>query len=389
VYFGLRRPKTIVAYTPVYVEVTKTDEADSVAPWLRKASLAAAEEKFLEPADQSALRFIEQAEGEAKKLGTASNGASSLRQLYGNQFRSLGNALRDANLNDLATLRYREALRFLPGDSDLRNKVGASGTRPQGDKTTETRTAATARAEDPAAAAAADLFFAVSKDKFSQARISVARLVAADKQGTHSARLADDFRKRADALWDSGKRDEARSLYQIVSELDSKDPVARERATSVEEPAPAPVNDGDDDALVAAKTGKKRALDDDKTPRDRGLSAKAAKEGAAALARGDLAKAQVAFQRSVNADPTNPDALLGMAEVAFENARYTDALDYGRRAARVQPKNQRHHVVVGDAYFKLLRLEEARAAYKRALALAPKDTGIAARLERVDARMSK
>jgi Flp pilus assembly protein TadD len=150
------------------------------------------------------------------------------------------------------------------------------------------------------------------------------------------------------------------------------------------------LDEGDETATATVtKTGKKHIDEDKGGPRDRGQSAKAAKEGAAALSRGDLGKAQVAFQRAVNADPTNPDALLGMAEVAFENARYTDALDYGRRAARLQPKNQRHHVVVGDAYFKLLRLEEARTAYRRAQALAPKDSGIAARIERVDARLSK
>ncbi len=348
-YFGLRRPKTIVAYTPVSVEVTKTDEADTVAPWLRKASMAAGAEKFLEPDSESALHFIEQAEGEAKKLGTNSNGASSLRQLYGNQFRSLGNSLREANLNDLANLRYREALRFLPGDPDLRNKVGSTGARSQGDKSSETRTVSTVRnQEDPVGTAAADLFSTVNKGQFSQARIAAAKLLVLDKQGKHSARLADEFRKRAQSLWDASKRDEARPYYQIVSELDSKDTLAHERASSTEAAEPAPTDDGDEPAPIV-KTGKRHVDEDKGGPRDHKLSSKAAKEGAASLSRGDLAKAQLAFQRAVNADPTNPDALYGMAEVAFENARYTDALDYGRRAVRLQPKSPRHHVVVGDS----------------------------------------
>jgi serine/threonine protein kinase/tetratricopeptide (TPR) repeat protein len=391
-YFGLRRPKTIVAYTPVYVEVTKTDEAESVAPWLRKASMAAAAEKFLEPANESALYFIEQAEVEAKKVGAGSSGASSLRQLYGNQFRSLGNSLHDANLNDLASLRYREALRFLPGDTDLRNKVGVPGTRSQGDKAPEPRNGTTPRTqEDPAGAAAADLFSAVSKGQFSRARNSLAKLLDTDKQGTHSARLADEFRKRADGLWEAGKHDEARPYYGIVSELDSKDSVAQERASKTEtaEPVAAAPGDVPEEANAVAKTGKRRIEEDKGGPKDHAQSSKAAKEGSAALSQGNLAKAQAAFQRAVNADPTNPDALFGMAEVAFENARYTDALDYGRKAVRLQPKNPRYQVVVGDSYFKLLRHEEARNAYKRAQALAPKDSGIAARLERVEARLAK
>ena len=39
-YFGLRRPKEIVAYTPVYVEITKTDEAEAVAAIDQVANLS-------------------------------------------------------------------------------------------------------------------------------------------------------------------------------------------------------------------------------------------------------------------------------------------------------------------------------------------------------------
>jgi tetratricopeptide (TPR) repeat protein len=124
-------------------------------------------------------------------------------------------------------------------------------------------------------------------------------------------------------------------------------------------------------------------------PRDHAASAKAAAEGASALARGDLVHARPAFDRAVRADASNPDAVAGLAEVAFENARYTEALDYGRRAARLQPKVAKHHVVVGDAYFKLLRYDEAQAAYRRALAITPNDEGVKARLGRVKARLGE
>jgi tetratricopeptide (TPR) repeat protein len=119
--------------------------------------------------------------------------------------------------------------------------------------------------------------------------------------------------------------------------------------------------------------------EEDGAPRDRAASAKAAADGASALARGDLVRAQIAFDRAVRADASNPDAVAGLAEVAFENARYTEALDYGRRAVRLQPRAAKNHVVVGDAYFKLLRYDEAQAAYKRAQAIAPNDEGIKAR----------
>jgi len=408
-YFAVRRPKEIITYTPVYVEVTKTDEPESVAPWLRKAGVAAGAEKFFEPANDSALYYIQRAEAESKRLGTASGGAALLRRLYGNQFRSLGNSLLEARLNDLAAVRFGEALRFLPGDADLRTKLGlAAEARAASDPEPSTGTATGARRPvDEAARAAADLFSAVAAGRFSQARVALAHLLEVDKEGRQSARLADEFRRRAQTLWDAGKRDEARRYYQMVAELDAKDSVSRQRADSKDEekPAPAPVVAVEPVAPPeSAKLGKKKVAlaadsatattaatssDDEAVPRDRAASVKAAADGAGALARGDLVRAQIAFDRAVRSDANNPDAVAGLAEVAFENARYTEALDYGRRAVRLQPRLSRNHVVVGDAYFKLLRYDEAQAAYKRALAIAPNDEGIKARLGRVKARLGE
>jgi tetratricopeptide (TPR) repeat protein len=401
-YFGLRRPKEIVTYTPVYVEVTKTEEPESVAPWLRKAGVAAAGEQFFEPANDSALFYIQQAEAQAKRLGTASGGATMLRRLYGNQFRSLGNSLLEAKLSDLAGVRFVQALRFLPGDADLRSKLGmASGTRSGSDS--PSAVAESRRGADDAARAAADLFSAAGSGRFSAARVALARLRETDKDGRQGARLADEFRRRAQTLWDGGKRDEARRYYQLVVDLDPKDSISQERAESKEEAKPAPAA-AEPQPIVApepAKAAKKKATagegsaagttaaEDEGAPRDRAASAKAAAEGGAALSRGDLARAQAAFDRAVRADSTNPDAVTGLAQVAFESARYTEALDYGRRAVRLQPKSAAHHVVVGDAYFKLLRYDEALSSYTRAQTLAPNDEGIKTRIGRVKARLGE
>ena len=403
-YFGLRRPKEIVTYTPVYVEVTKTDEADNVAPWLSRAGAAAAAEHFLDPEADSALYYIEKAESEARKVGARSGGAAHLRQLYGNQFRSLGNALMEAKLSDLAVVRFAQALRFLPGDADLRGKLGlAAGARAAGEREAEAPgmgPAGTRRPADEGARAAADVFADAAADRFSQARAALTRLRERDADGHHAARLADEFRKRAQGLWNAGKHDEARPYYQLVAELDPKDVVSADRASGKEEEKPVAVAPPPEPAPAAgtAKAGKKKPVTafetpadekEEAAPRDRAASAKAAAEGASALARGDLVRAQPAFDRAVRADASNPDAVAGLAEVAFENARYTEALDYGRRAARLQPKVAKHHIVVGDAYFKLLRYDEAQAAYRRALAITPNDEGVRARLGRVKARLGE
>jgi tetratricopeptide (TPR) repeat protein len=79
----------------------------------------------------------------------------------------------------------------------------------------------------------------------------------------------------------------------------------------------------------------------------------------------------------------------GLAEVAFERARYSDALDYARRASRLAPKSSKYLVETGDAYFKLLRYDEALASYDKAAVLSPKDAGIKSRIERVRAKVGK
>ena len=67
--------------------------------------------------------------------------------------------------------------------------------------------------------------------------------------------------------------------------------------------------------------------------------------------------------------------------MAFEHARYAEALDYARRASRLAPQSSRYLVVLGDAYFKLLRYDDAQATYQKAHALAPKDDAIKSRLD--------
>jgi len=388
-FFGLRPPHEIVAYTPVFVEITKTDEAETVAPFLRKAAAAAEAEQYFQPIEQSVLRNIEWAEKEAQRLGTTSGGAASLRRIYGNQFRSLGNALMAAGLSDLAGLRFREALRFLPGDTELRARAGkTTDSRRVGDKAEAASAAPKTSDEDLARSAAANLFSAVTSGHFTRAWTHLTRLLEVDKQGSQVARLSDDFRKRAQEQWDSGKRADARLTYQVVSELDPKDSVAQERAKS---PVPAEPGPSLEDTSQAAKPAPKKAGAEmpEESPRDRVRAAHAANEGKEALAQGNLNGAETAFDRAIRADPTNPEAIAGLAEVAFERARYTDALDYARRAVAFRPQIPRYHVILGDAYFKLLRYDRALASYERARALSPQDEGVKARLGRVQARLGK
>ena len=93
--------------------------------------------------------------------------------------------------------------------------------------------------------------------------------------------------------------------------------------------------------------------------------------------------------RVVPQHPVNAAAVGGMAEVSFERARYTEALDYGRRALRLAPRSTRLLTIVGDCYFKLLRYDEARAAYQKALAISPQDSQLKSRIQRVKASIGE
>jgi cytochrome c-type biogenesis protein CcmH/NrfG len=44
---------------------------------------------------------------------------------------------------------------------------------------------------------------------------------------------------------------------------------------------------------------------------------------------------------------------------------------------------------LGDAYFKLLRYDEALASYQRARTLAPQDEGVKARIARAQVKLGK
>jgi tetratricopeptide (TPR) repeat protein len=143
-------------------------------------------------------------------------------------------------------------------------------------------------------------------------------------------------------------------------------------------------------ASLRAKRRDEAARDADTGgPRDPATSQRAAEAGVAAMARGRLAEAEEAFARAVRADSTNAVGVGGLAEVAFERARYTEALDYARRAAHLAPRSPKYLVLTGDAYFKLLRYDEAQASYEKARALAPHDEGVRSRLERVKAKLGK
>ena len=413
-FFGVRKPKVVVK--EVRVEITNTQEAAPVAAALVEADKAARHQLYVEPADASALHFIQVAELEASKIDLArpSPGAASLRRAYASALAVIGNELLKAGLRDLAVVKFKEALLFLPDDAELATKAELT---PEERKSRGKPVSGTGSAPvpappppraDPAKEAATRVFVAAMDGRVSEARLALRTLAERDSGGAQSAKLADGLRTLAGAAWSKKQLDRARPLYQLISELDPLDQDARERAKPgsglapptppvVEgpvAPAPGPVvtpapkaKKRDGQSGTGDGTGKAEVRGEAGMPRDTATSQKAAAAGQAALARGRLAEAEEAFNRAVRADSTNPIGVGGLAEVAFEHARYAEALDYARRASRLAPQSSRYLIVLGDAYFKLLRYDEAKATYQKARALAPKDEGIKTRLDRVQSKL--
>jgi tetratricopeptide (TPR) repeat protein/tRNA A-37 threonylcarbamoyl transferase component Bud32 len=399
VYYGvLREPDVVVKY----VALTKTEEADSVATWLEKAQEAADAKHYSRPADSSALTFIQRAEAEQVRLrgnNNRSKGADDLRRRYASALSLVGDELAKAGLPHLATPKYKEALLFAPTDATLLSKAELSAdeqvrlrerTRPQAAKSSPPRPAPAPTTADEAKEAAGSAYLlAARQERFSEARLALRSLANLDKDGWEQAKLADAFRRRADELWAQGQANRARPFYQLTAELDPLDVEAKRRgqadpgAASKEPAKPSPAAALEAAALKKAPVAAAPVEDFKSAPRDPKTSHAAVDRGKTALGRLSLQEAETSFNLALEADPSNAAAIAGLAEVAFERSRYTDALDYARRAVQQAPRTGRYHVLVGDAYFKLLRYADAKAAYERALRLGPGQEMAKSRLERL------
>jgi tetratricopeptide (TPR) repeat protein/tRNA A-37 threonylcarbamoyl transferase component Bud32 len=408
VYYGvLRDPEQVVKY----VEVTKTEEAETVAAWLEKAVGAASEQRYTKPYETSALAFIERAEAEHARLApdgkSRSKGAELLRRTYSHALSIVGEELSRANLRHLAAVKFKDALRFTPEDSSLAAKSEVTSeerAKIRERKAPVREKVATGRPASPASgpgeeakdAAASAYLLAVRHGRFSESRVALRSLAALDKAGVERAKLADAFRQRANELWERGGFREAQPLYQLTVELDPDDLEAKRRS-AWQPPVPktppassAAANPALAAAARSAEPAARRPSASDElrsVPRDPATSKAAVTQARAYLARLHLDGAEAAFNRALEADPSNVAGVAGLAEVAFERGRYTEALDYARRAAQQAPRSPRYLLLLGDAHFKLLRFADAQAAYQKALKMTPDNEVVRSRMERVRAKL--
>ena len=161
--------------------------------------------------------------------------------------------------------------------------------------------------------------------------------------------------------------------------IDGLEDLAVEEEPEEVEPPPEPLPE-----TPAPVTAEPKAEDLD-TPARRAKAKAEAKAGKAALARGELKKAELHFNRALSNNRRNVTALAGLARVHYENGDYDQALVYAKRAVNAAPRSARHYVTLGDCYYKQLRYDAARKAYNKGIDLG--SSTAKTRLQRLEAKL--
>ncbi len=102
----------------------------------------------------------------------------------------------------------------------------------------------------------------------------------------------------------------------------------------------------------------------------------ARKESASLVAEGDrlrsagkTAAAESKYFAALRLNGRNAQAHDGLRRLKFDAGRYAEAVPHAEKAARYSPGSARYRRTLGDVYFKVGQLEDAEAAYAKAVAL--------------------
>jgi tetratricopeptide (TPR) repeat protein len=153
-------------------------------------------------------------------------------------------------------------------------------------------------------------------------------------------------------------------LADLTPRIPSPTPPADEPAPAApatpgpEERPPAPTSAEPDTPSPAPPPGE--------TPRDPAAAARMVAQGRAATRDGRLADAEKLFERALSHDGRSAAAFVGLTEIYFERGAYSKALATGAKAQKLAPNDADLHLLIGDAAFKVFRLDDAERAYERA-----------------------
>ncbi len=358
------------------------EAAASLSQLLSQVNQAVARGHFVYPTQTSALDLLRRID--AAHPGNAKT--PPLRQGIMKLLEDSARRLSSAGLHDLAQTLFQESRLFLPSGA-----VAATV------RATAEKTAGSKQAKEPPDAQGE------SKSKtprlselawlLSQVQLSVAegrylrppqnnalhflnRLKVADPLGRRSAEakrvMTGNLRREADTLWKNSDEKRAQALYKIVLFLDPQDGLARTRSHFVPPGAPSPAA-----PQRAARTSPKITREQIATAKNR------IQEGNRWLRMGRLEQAEKSFQAAISAAPKQVEAMAGLATVAFERAQYTKAVELARTTLTRDRRRPDTYLLLGDAYFKLIRLKDAQRAWRQVLQLDPGNTKAQRRIERM------
>jgi eukaryotic-like serine/threonine-protein kinase len=328
---------------------------------LERADIAIRNGRVASPPGDNALEFLLDAE----KLEPGSARAKSVRAAAITQLLGSAEQLWNAGKLDSARTLYADALLFDP-------TIEIAKTRSKGVAT------AARTGKLPAASSATG----GSKDvAWLVAEIDLAiierRLVA--PAGRNALELLQQLR-RVDPTNETVRRLGGEITNAIVSEARTKPNDARLQAAAksiAAKPAAVP---------APAPTEPPKPIETEK-PRDPELARQLVAKGNSLLGGGRLGDARAEFERAVAADSTAHSALAGLAEVAYNESDYTRAVLSAKRAIALAPSHGSYRMLLGKAYYKLLRYEDAIVQWKKAIELDPSNTAAQKNIEMAQRRM--
>ncbi|MCC6750843.1 MAG: protein kinase [Deltaproteobacteria bacterium] len=176
-----------------------------------------------------------------------------------------------------------------------------------------------------------------------------------------------DAAPRGETVPGGGAAPKGETVPKGAAAPDASAPERPARPTSP--PRPVPARRAERRGAGASPSRQERRTEE--SPRDAARAGRLVSEGKALLLQGKLPEAQQRFGEAVRADPADAAAVTGLASVAFERAQYLRTVELARQAVSLSRRQLQARILLGDAYFKLLRHDEALKAWQEVLRIDP------------------
>jgi len=348
---------------------------------LRRAEEAVAKGSFTHPEGESALDLLQQIDQAAPQ----NSQTSALRTRIAQILEAAGDRLAASGLRPSARTLYQEALLFNPQSARLASLAFDSARQAQGSKTSTTPRSTSPASQRPEAIHAkvawllSQVQLAVAEGRYLQpskgsALFFLTQLKELDPSGAKAtaarSTMTETLRRKADGLWQAGELASALPIYQMVLLLNPHDALARTRSRPL----------AATEAPSSGKANRTNVLA--QRPADPLKASQLVAAGKKQLAEGRLREARQDFLAAIKAHPQNIHAVTGLAAVSFEEAQYTQTIELATQAIAMGPRHVPAHLLLGDAFFKLLRYADALQAWQKILQVDPKNRSAARRIER-------